>query len=107
LSTYATQSQVIVTVNGVQSQCNGDCSYIVNATITPQLTAATLTGARLNLTITDPASLGFNINQLKVNMDNQICTIVPGGTISLFQCDLPKNSDSTPIIRAGNYLPIV
>jgi hypothetical protein len=72
------------------------------------LTSASLSGAQLTLSITDPASIGFTLAQLIVVMDTQTCTIVAGGTLSSFQCNLPTNTvGGSPVLRAGSYLPVV
>jgi hypothetical protein len=72
------------------------------------LTTVTLSGAQLTLGVSDPASIGFTLSAINVEMDNQTCTIVPGGTLSSFKCNLPTNTlDGSAILRAGQYLPVV
>lgn len=77
----ASTSQVIVTVNGVQSECQGDCSYVVDPAITPVLASATynsVTGV-MSLNVTDPGSLGFLPNQMIVTLDSTPCTGITSG----------------------------
>ena len=101
LATDATSPQVIVKVNGATSQCLGDCSYTINPALTPVLTAASLSGNILTMTVTTsqpaPYSVVFN---------NQVCTFL-SGTAASFTCSLPTNTDGSPVIEAGSYLPSV
>lgn len=78
----ASTSQVIVTVNGVQSVCQGDCSYAVDPAITPVLATAafnSVTGV-LSLNVTDPGNVGFNSSKITVTLDSTPCTSVSSGS---------------------------
>lgn len=108
LSTPSAQPNVLVSVNGIPSVCTGNCIYTF-LTNSPSLTASSLSGSILTLSLTDPTNINYNLNDVSVVFGNQSCTIInPGSSqISNFQCQLPINSDSTPTIQAGSYTPVV
>ena len=84
----------------------GTCSFAFDYNI-PELTAASLSGSTLTLSVTDPANVGFTINDITVKFDERSCTITTG-TIANFNCDLEVTSGSnTPIVRAGDHMPVV
>lgn len=108
LNTLSDKPNVLVTIKDIPSVCTGDCRYtfLVNS---PVVTSSAISGAVVTLSLTDPASVGFTLDQVTVTIGGQPCTIVSPGTssISNFQCQLPANADSTPTIEAGSYMPEV
>lgn len=105
MRTYSEKPNVRVTVSGVPSACNTDCTYtFVNSV--PVVTGASLSGNTLSLTLTDPSVLNAPLSDITVTLDNQPCTNLVG-TMTSFTCDLPQNSDNTPILTAGDHLPAV
>jgi hypothetical protein len=105
MRTYSDKPNVRVTVSGIPSACNTDCTYtFVNSV--PVVTAASLSGYTLSLIISDPGSLNAPLSDITVLLDNQPCTNLQGTMVS-FTCDLPKNSDDTPILTAGSHYPVV
>lgn len=108
LTTPSDKPNILVTVNGLLSVCTGDCSYtfIINP---PQLTAASISTSILTLNLTDPSMLGYPLTDVTITLDGQPCTIIDPSNSSIdnFQCRLPTNTDGTPIVRAGIYLPVV
>ena len=56
----------------------------------------------LTLGITDPLFVGYSLSDVVVELDGQVCEITTG-TLGSFDCQLPTNSDGTPILSAGTY----
>ena len=107
LSTPSPTYNVLINVNGVPSVCLGTCTYTYLSS-SPQLISASISSSTLTLSLTDPAMINYSLKDTKVTLAGQPCTI--GDTtqpISNFQCSLPANTDSTPIITAGSYTPFV
>jgi hypothetical protein len=105
MKTYTDKPSVIVTVDGIPSACNTDCTYtFLNAV--PAVQTATLAGATLSLVLTDPGNLNAALSAITVTLDNQQCTNLVGTMIG-FDCTLPKNTDNTPILTAGIHIPRV
>jgi hypothetical protein len=71
LFTNAAVPQVQVTVNNVLAKCQTDCSYQINAQVTPILNSATLdpSTSQLTLSVSDPGSIGFTLDQISVSID--------------------------------------
>lgn len=46
------------------------------------------------------------LKDLTVTIDGKSCTNLVG-TLANFTCDLPKNTDNTPILSAGSHYPVV
>lgn len=89
------------------SICTGDCSYSFITNL-PILTSASISNSVLTLSLTDPTLIKFSISDVTVTLNKQACTIMNGSiAISNFQCQLPKNSDSTPILTAGTFYPVI
>lgn len=104
MTTYATKPAVRVTVNGIPSACNADCSYLFVDNV-PSVTAAAITSvSKLTLTVANPGTAV--LADLTVTLDGQKCVNLTG-TFSSFDCQLPVNGDLTPVLRAGSYLPVV
>ena len=59
--TASDQPNIEVKVNNLTASCSGDCSYVFISQ-TPVLTKALLVGSKLNLGVTDPATIGFTTN---------------------------------------------
>lgn len=104
MTTYATKPSVRVTVAGIPSACNADCSYDFITSV-PSVTAAAITSvSQLTLTVTNPGTAV--LADLTVTLDGQTCVNLTG-TFASFACKLPVNADLTPVLRAGSYLPVV
>lgn len=107
MNTYSSKPNVRVTVNGIPSACNTDCTYDFISTV-PKVTAATLSGYNLSLILTDPNGLNANLTRVTVTLDDQPCKISNlTQTMTNFTCSLPSNPDGSAILRAGDYLPVV
>lgn len=105
MKTYTDKPSVIVTVDDIPSACNTNCTYtFLNAV--PVVQSATLTGFTLSLVLNDPGNLNAALSAITVTLDNQPCTNLVG-TMTGFDCTLPKNSDNTPILTAGSHIPRV
>jgi hypothetical protein len=109
MKTYSNKPSVLVTVKGIPSACNADCSYEFETdTAIPKLTSLSLTGNTVNIGLTDPtglASLPTPFSLFKITIDKQPCQNL-NGLLSSFTCTLQKNADgTTPIIRAGQHYP--
>ena len=105
LYTSASGINVQVTTNGIPAVCTGNCAYAFQTY--SEVTALSLTGSTIALTITDPTSIGFATSTVSVSVGGQTCTEVGGSTLAAYSCTLPTNTDSTPIIVAGSVTPLV
>lgn len=106
LSTASPVPNVLVTVNSMPSVCVGSCGYTFLFN-TPVLSSATRVGPVVTLSLTDPANLGYTLNDVDVTIGGQKCTIVDvNAAINNFQCQLPTNADGTAKVEAGSYPPI-
>lgn len=108
LNTFSDKPNVLLTVNGIPSVCTADCRYSF-LTNTPLLTSDSISGSVVTLSLSDPASIGFTLDQTSVTVGGQPCAIINPSTspISNFDCQLPTNTDSTPTMTAGSYFPEV
>ena len=61
-----------------------------------------LTSNTLTLTINDPQSQNYPLEDLIISLDGQLCGS-PTGTFTSLTCTLPTNTDGTPTIRAGDH----
>lgn len=105
MRTPSVKPSVIVNVNGIESACNGDCSYTFVNNV-PIVTGVNLTGSTVNLNVSDPDLAITALNSLTVTVDGQNCVNLTG-TTTIFNCKLPINTDNTPILTAGSHLPVV
>lgn len=107
LSTPSPLPSVLVTVNSVPSVCLGSCGYTFLSN-SPQVTAASISGPVVTLSLTDPSMINYNLSDVTITIGGQPCTIGNlASPISSFTCDLPLNSDSTANVPAGTYYPVV
>jgi hypothetical protein len=109
MKTYSNKPSVLVTVKGIPSACNADCSYEFKTdTAIPKLTSLSLAGDAVTIGLTDPtdlASLASPFSLFKITIDQQPCQNL-NGLLSTVTCTLPKNTDgTTPILRAGKHYP--
>ena len=58
------------------------------------------------MTINDPLNANYDLSLITVTFDGQICDNIIG-TFASFTCDLAKNTDNSPIIRAGDHNVVV
>ena len=98
-----------MTVGGALSKCGGDCRYEVTAAATPVLNTAILNpvNSQITLNVSDPSGIGFGLGQINVTLDGVRCRINVGFSIDNFYCTLDKNTDGSPKVRAGSYMPRV
>jgi len=96
---------VLVTVNNIMSGCVDNCDF--EFIDTPRISAATLAGNTVSLTIQDGAAYyGSDITELTV--DGQTCTVAPTVTaIANFDCTLPTNTNGEPLLTAGDHVPVL
>lgn len=72
------------------------------------MTAASISGPTVTLTLTDPAPIGYTLSDVKITIGGQPCTITTlSDPITSFTCQLPTNTDGTANVNAGSYLPVV
>jgi hypothetical protein len=65
-----------------------------------------LAGSLVTLSLNDPGSLGYSLTDVTVTIGGQECLIVDDtAPIGNFMCQLPVNTDSSPIVPAGTYFP--
>ena len=105
MNSYSDKPNVRVTVSGIPSACNTDCTYTFLNNL-PVITGATLSGNQLSLTLNDPGTINAPLNTITVTLDNQPCSGLTGSMTS-FTCNLPKNSDNTPVLTVGSHFPQV
>ena len=106
MSTYSNKPNFIVNVNGIKSACNGDCTYTFLTSV-PNVTASDITSInKLGLTIAVPTGMTLALTDLTITLDGKAC-ITPTGTLASFTCQLPINTDNSPIISAGSHFPVV
>ena len=83
-----------------------NCSYGINANITPILQNYTVTQTGLILVISNFNSVKVNAASISIKFANSICTV---SSISLpnIQCTLPKTLNNTLQLEAGSHKPLV
>ena len=113
LSTFHDKAQIIVNVNGLKAACSKfNCDYsLYPAANIPTVDTWSITEENLSLnllagydTLADASLL--IMGNLSVTFGGTECTV---GSVSLpnITCTLPKNTDDTAIIPAGDHKPIV
>ena len=75
LHTASTQPNVFVTVNGMPSICTGDCRYTFLSN-TPVVTSAQINNEKVTLSLTDPSSIGYTLNNVTISIADQPCNII-------------------------------
>ena len=105
MNTYSSKPNVRVTVSDIPSACNTDCTYTF-LTDVPIITSVSISGSLLSIVITNSTPITGTLNDITVVLDGQTCSNLTG-TVNSFTCDLPTNSDNTPIITAGSHYPQV
>lgn len=106
MRTFSDKPNVRVTVDGIPSVCYKDCRYTFINSV-PVVTAASLTGSSLSISLANTAGLVSSLNDISVTLDEQPCMINQAGTVSSFSCALPVNSNGDPKLKAGQHLPVV
>ena len=102
LRTPAELPSVLVKVNGITSQCKGDCSYQTNVVGLPTLTTATLATNIVTLAL----DVNTAVTDISVTVGGQPCTYTEG-TYTAYKCALPKHTNGDPILEVGDYTPRV
>ena len=95
----------IVTVNGLQSVCDGDCAYAF-ASSTPEVTSQTISGNVVSIQMTNPLNIPATTDWLTIWIVDQTCTFV-SVTFTDVQCELPTNADGSVKLAAGDYDAVV
>lgn len=101
LRTPSSTPSVIVKVNKAISQCMGDCSYTISNDGVPNITAASLDGGIISVTLDTDIPIPYD-----VTFAGQPCTYVSGNYQS-YKCSLPRDLNENPILESGSYLPKV
>jgi len=94
-----------VTTNGVPSVCKGTCEYTFSSYT--EITSLSYLGSTLSLSLSDPTPLNFDVNTITVTVGNQACTVNGGSTLNALTCAMTTNTDTTPILVAGDVTPVV
>ena len=98
---------VMVSTNGVPSLCTGNCSYsFVNYAEITSLSYSG-TGSTLNFALSDPTTKNFPFSTITVTVGGQPCTLNAGNNLAQMSCTMATNTDSSPILVAGQVTPIV
>jgi hypothetical protein len=71
-----------------------------------EITSLSLSSSTLSFGISNPTSLNITSSSITVTADGLPCT-VNSGSISALTCSLQTNSDGSPILIAGELIPIV
>lgn len=105
LSTFDSQASVLVSVNSVPAICKEDCKYtFIDAT---QITALSLSGSVLTMTITNQQNNTIPISTITVQVQGLPCNVDISSTLASLTCTLTKNTDNSPTLVAGNFTPAV
>ena len=113
LFTLSDKPQINVKVDSLYAACPNDkCDYDIAAPAdTLTILSFTRTGAELTIVVTTASESMADANllvapDLEITFGASTCVI---SSIALpnIVCDLPKNADDTPMIEAGDHLPIV
>ncbi len=99
------ESQLYLTVNKIPAICS-ECDYSFDPTKTSTVTASSLSADTLTLTITDPASVGFGLTDLKITLNGQRCNQITG-TLASLTCKFNQNSQGNAALPAGNNKPVI
>lgn len=73
MRTYSDKPNVQVTVNGIPSACNTDCTYTFIESV-PTLTALSLNGNTVTIGLTNPTSLTDDMTKVTVTIDGKTCS---------------------------------
>lgn len=98
----ASAPNLIVTVNSLKSVCLNSCTYTFLPN-TPFVTAQTLSGSQVQVTLSNPQNLPYGIDMIFINIAGRPCEILAGGTFTSFTCQLDVNPDGSPTLYAGDY----
>jgi hypothetical protein len=103
LNTYNEQINVLVRSNMIPAICTGSCGYrFVDIS---RITAISRSGSVLSLTITSNTTIG--LGSISVQVQGLPCAINPSSTLAALTCNLTTNSDGSPILVAGTFIPAV
>lgn len=106
LNTNSSSINVLVNTNSIPAICigNGTCDYEFKAYT--EISSLSNTGTTLNFALADLLSQSFTASDITVTVDGQPCTSVSGAIGSL-TCTMTANTDGTPILIAGNVVPLI
>jgi len=113
LSTAHTKPQVIVTIKGIKATCPQlNCDYVITPELVPSLNSFSISNAQMTIQLSYSSSLfSYTKDQVSVTYANTICLVSSlsqtSDTINTLVCDFPTNTDGTPTLEAGSYLPII
>jgi hypothetical protein len=103
ITTPVSSTQLNVFVNGIKAGCRQgtDCSYVTDAAKVPKITAFSLSGSTLSITLNNPnTALTVAFADMVIHYADAICTPT-AFTNNVVTCTLATNSDSTNKIVAG------
>jgi len=107
MNTHSDKPNVRVQVSGIPSACNTDCTYEF-IDIVPTVTSMSLSGEIVAFTLSNTGSLTSTVNDTTVMIDGKVCSITNKMMpLNAFECYLPVNTDSTPILTAGDHMPTI
>jgi len=107
--TQVTKPQVTVTVNNIMAGCGQgtNCDYETSSAMTPKVTAFSISGAAMTITISQATpAVAVDHTLLDITYAEQKCVPASWSGLSIV-CNLVKNSDDSNRIVAGDHLPIV
>jgi len=96
----------MVTVNGVPSICLTNCSYsFIDAS---QVNTLSLNSSTLHLSLNSSALVNVSATDITITVNGFTCTLNPSAPLSSLTCTLQLNNGSTtPILLAGNLIPLI
>lgn len=98
-------SQVIVNIQDFMSTCKVDCTITTDASLDETIDSFSRTDETLTLVFA--AGTDFTGKEFKIWFGGSPCTITDSSNPQAVTCTLPTNTDGTPIIVAGDHIPIV
>lgn len=99
---HSNSPNIIVTVNNLKSVCLNNCEYSFLAN-NPLVSSQVLSGNQVLVTISNPSNMNYDTSVLSATVDGQECFIPLGPSFTSFTCELPQNSDSSPVLTAGYH----
>lgn len=107
LHTDSNSINVLVTTNGVPSVCTGSCAYSFNTYTEVTSLSYSGSGTTLNFALSDPTTINFAPTSVSVSVGGQPCNVDGGSTLAAMTCTMSANTDSTPILVAGQVTPVI
>jgi len=105
LNTQAASVNVLVKTNGIPSICNGTCAYTFDTF--SEISSLSLSGSKITLALSDIKNKVFTHNDVTVQANGNPCAIDPASSITSLSCYVQNNTDTTPLLVAGTFTPLV